>query len=133
MAEIGNLGDLITFQVSSKKVLTFKGFQRQTKGRWARHDVFGKKPKSEFLGPDLQQVTLNIFISAMHRVKPRKTIDRIGKAIEKGTPFTFVIGGKKIGKNMWVIDNMSDTWGDVIEDGRLVSANLTLTLTEYVE
>lgn len=133
MAEIGNLGDLITFQVSSKKVLTFSSLQRQVKGRWARHDLFGRKPKGEFLGPDLQQITLNIYISAMHRVRPRKTIERIRKAVEKGTAFTFVIGGKKIGKNMWVIENMSDTWGDVIEDGRLVSANLTLTLTEYVQ
>jgi phage protein U len=132
MAEIGNLGELITFQVSSKKVLTFHDMQRNVKGKWVAHDVIGKKPKSEFIGPDLQQVTLPIFLSSVHRVKPRKTIERIEKAVEKGTPFTFVIGGKKVGKHQWVIENMSDTWGEIIEDGRLVAANITLTLREYV-
>ena len=132
MAEIGNLGELITFQVSSKKVLTFHDMQRSVRGRWASHEIIGKKARSEFLGPDLQQVTLPIFLSAMHRVKPRKTLERIRKAIEKGTPFTFVIGGKKVGKHQWVIDNASETWNEIIEDGRLVAANVTLTLREYV-
>lgn len=132
MAEIGNLGELITFQVSSKKVLTFHDMQRTSRGRWASHEIIGKKARSQFLGPDLQQITLPIFLSSMHRVKPRKTIDRILKAIEKGTPYTFVIGGKKVGKYQWVVENMSDTWNEIIEDGRLVAANVTLTLREYV-
>lgn len=130
--EVGNLGPLITFKVSSKKVLTFSDMSSTAKGRWASHEVVMKKAKSEFLGPDLRQITFKIFLSSTQGVKPRKTIERIEKAVEKGTPFIFVIGGKKVGKHQWVIENMSDTWDEIIEDGHLVSASATLVLREYV-
>ena len=77
MAQIGNLGKLITFEVSSKKVLTFNGMQRNVSGRWAQHDIIGSKPVSEFLGPGQQKVTLPIFITVMHGVKPRKTLEKL--------------------------------------------------------
>ena len=35
MAVVGNLGSLITFEVSSDKVLTFDNMKRTVKGRWA--------------------------------------------------------------------------------------------------
>ena len=50
MAVVGNLGSLITFEVSSDKVLTFDKMKRTVKGRWATHDAIGGKTKSEFLG-----------------------------------------------------------------------------------
>ena len=60
------------------------------------------------------------------------TPEKIEKAIEAGTPYSFVIGGKKVGSNKWVISDMSETWDEIISDGRLVSAHLTLNLAEYV-
>lgn len=132
MAQIGNLGSLITFEVSSQKVLTFNNMQRTVKGRWAQHDIIGGKPVSEFLGPDKQSITLPIFITAAHGVRPRSTLENLEQATELGTPFTFVIGGKKIGSNQWVVESISETWGEIIDSGRLLSAHLTLTLSEYV-
>ena len=132
MAKVGNLGKLIVFEVSSDKVLTFRDMTQTVKGRWTTHETIGKKPKPEFLGPDQRGVNLTIFLSVDHGVKPRKTIEKIEKAVEKGTPYPLVIGGKKVGSNQWVITNMSETWKEIILDGQLVSANLTLTLAEYV-
>lgn len=132
MAQIGNLGSLITFEVSSQKVLTFNNMQRTVKGRWAQHDIIGGKPVPEFLGPDRQSITLPIFITAAHGVRPRSTIENLEQAAELGTPFTFVIGGKKVGSNQWVVESISETWGEIIDSGRLLSAHLTLTLSEYV-
>ena len=40
--------------------------------------------------------------------------------------------GKKIGKHQWVIESMSETWDKIILDGKLVSAKMTLTLSEYM-
>lgn len=131
MAQIGNLGKLIVFQVSSKKVLTFDNMQRTVSGRWAQHEIIGKRPVSEFLGPGQQKVTLQIFVSAMHGVKPRKTIEKLEKAVEKGNHYPLVIGGKKVGKNEWVVESVSETWGEIIDNGKLLSAHLTLTLSEY--
>lgn len=132
MAQIGNLGKLIVFEVSSDKVLTFRNMKQTVKGRWTTHSVIGNKPVSEFLGPGQRGISLDVFFTVNHGVKPRKTIETIEKAIENGTPFPFVLGGKKVGENQWVISDMSETWGNIIADGNLVSASLTLTLAEYV-
>ena len=132
MAQVGNLGKLIVFEVSSDKVLTFRNMNQTVSGRWTTHNIIGNKPKSEFLGPGQRSVSLTIFLSANHGVRPRSTIEKIEKAVENGTPFSFVIGGKKVGSNKWVITNMSETWDEIISDGVLVSASLTITLSEYV-
>ena len=129
---VGNLGKLITFEVSSRKVLTFDQMQRSVKGRWATHDVIGGKVKSEFLGADVASITLPIYLSAMHGVRPRRTIELINDAIESGQYFTFVVGGHAVGRYQWHITSSSEAWDKVILDGILVEAKLTLTLEEYV-
>ncbi|MCD7862874.1 MAG: phage tail protein [Lachnospiraceae bacterium] len=131
MAQIGNLGSLITFEVSSDKILTFSKLTRTVKGRWNTHNVISGKPVSEFLGPDVGTIQLPIYLSVMHGVKPIDILDAINDAVENGEAFTFVIGGRKIGNYQWKITNASEVWGSVIKDGQLASANLTLTLEEY--
>jgi len=130
--QVGNLGRLITFSVTSRKVLTFGNMNKTVKGRWTTHSTIGKKPKSEFLGADKQQLTMEIMLSSVLKVNPRKMIERLEKATEKGKHYPLVIGGKKIGKYEWVIESMSETWDKIILDGRLVSAKVNLTLSEYV-
>lgn len=132
MAQIGNLGKLITFEVSSKRVRTFKNMSQTVRGRWATHEVIRGKPVSEFLGPGQRAMNLSIHLSSSLGVKPRTIIEKMEKAVEKGTPYPLVIGGKKVGSYQWVITDMSEAWDTIIMDGVLVSANLTLTLAEYV-
>ena len=47
MAKIGNWGRHIKFSVNSEKILSFKGFKRTVKGRWADHPIINEKPKKE--------------------------------------------------------------------------------------
>ena len=129
---IGSLGKTIRFEVSDKKVLTFNNLSRTVKGRWTQHNIIGGKAKSEFLGPDLDSMTFKVSLSAMHGVKPRKTIETIEKAVTKGTVMDFILGGKKIGKNKWVIISVSEAWNCVYSKGELVTADVNLTLQEYV-
>ncbi|MBR1476889.1 MAG: phage tail protein [Lachnospiraceae bacterium] len=131
MARIGNLGSLITFEVSSNKVLTFEKLSQTVSGRWATHNVIGGKPKPEYIGEGQRTINLPIFLSVNHGIRPRTTMERIEEAVEDGETFTLVIGGKKIGSRQWIISQMSESWGEVIRDGRLCSAHLTLTLQEY--
>lgn len=132
MALIGNLGSLITFEVSSDKVLTFNNLNQTVKGRWATHSLIGSKPMPEFLGPDLRSITFQIFVTVEHGVSPRVTMERIENAAETGTPYPLVIGGRLIGKNQWRVTQMSEAWGAVIRGGIIASANLSVTLEEYV-
>lgn len=132
MATIGNLGEYIVFSVSSKKVLTFNKMTQTVKGRWTTHSVITSKPKSEFLGADLRSVSLNIRLDAMLGVKPLSVLKTLEHAVEQGRVLPFVLGGKKVGSNSWVITQMSETWDCVYTKGELIKASVTLTLQEYV-
>lgn len=129
---IGNLGKLIVFSVSDKKILTLEKLNQTVSGRWANHNIIAKKPKSEFLGADLRSLTFTITLNAQHGVKPRKTMEAIEKAIETGRTEPLVIGGKNIGKNKWKIIKMSESWDTILSKGELLKATLSLTLEEYI-
>ena len=75
---------------------------------------------------------MSIYLSSMHGIRPRKTLERIQEATESGDYFTFVIGGKKVGSKKWRITSVSETWDNIIKNGDLVSAKVSLTLREYV-
>lgn len=134
---IGSLGSLITFEVSTDrkgniKLLTFNKLSQKISGRYSDHNIIGGKPKSEFLGPGLRTLSFNIQLSAMHGVKPRKTMESIEQAVESGTALPFAVGSKKVGANKWVIESMSESWDEIYNKGELVSVNLSLSLKEYV-
>lgn len=132
MATIGNLGEYIVFSVSSDKVLTFNKMTQTVKGRWTNHNVIGKKPKSEFLGADIRSLNLSIKLDVMLGVKPIKVLKTLEHAVEDGSIFPFILGGKKVGSNSWVITQMSETWDCVYSKGELIKASVSLTLQEYV-
>lgn len=129
---IGNLGDLIMFEVSSDKIQTFSSLTRSVKGKWTTHDIIGDKPKSEFLGADLSDISFSVTLSVNHGVKPRDTIERIERAVERGEHFSFVLGGRLIGENDWKITAMSETYDVIIVNGKIAKAKVNLTLQEYV-
>lgn len=132
MAKIGSFGKVLVFKTNDKKILTFNEFKQTVSARWAKHDRIGKKPKSEFLGADLREVSFVVELNATLGVKPRKQIETIEKAIENGTVENLVIGGKKIGKNKWKITNMSESWNHIMSKGELLQASVQITMEEYV-
>ena len=132
MAVIGNLGKLIIFEVSGDQVLTIQKMTQAVKGRWANHAVIGGKPKLEFLGPDIREVSFSVLLSASHGIRPRTTMERIERAIESGENNPFIRGGRSVGVHNWVITNMSESWDILIQDGKLVQGKVTLTLQEYI-
>lgn len=128
---IGNWGKVIKFEVTSNKSLTFSNFKRDVAGRWKEHPIVGKKPKSEFTGPDASNTSFDVKLSAEHGVKPRKTIEELEKAAENGTVDYLYIGGRKVGEGKLKLQSMSETWDEVWNNGELVKAKVTLTFSEY--
>lgn len=131
MGAIGSFGKVIRFEVNANKVLTFKDMKRTVSARWKKHDIVQKKPKSEFMGPDTDEITIKITLSAEHGVKPRKTLEAIEKAIKKGQVEYFIVGGKKVGTNKYYIETMSEDWEEIWNKGELVRASGSITFTEY--
>lgn len=128
---IGNWGKVISFETSADKTLTFSKFKREVSGRWKKHNIIGKKPKGEFAGPDSSRVTMEVVLSAERGIRPRKTIEKIEKAVEKGQVEYLYVGGKKVGSRKMALESASETWDEVWNAGELVKATLALTFSEY--
>lgn len=127
---IGTLGPIV-FEVSDKRVLTFKGMTRDVSGRWTEHEVMGVKPKPEFLGPGNQKITLPITLSANLGVKPRKMLELVERMVESGDAEYLIIKCRPVGSHPFRLTSSSETWGDMYRHGELAKASLTITLEEY--
>lgn len=130
---IGNFGKLITFRTSRDKILTFRDFNRDGGARWTTHSRINRKPLTQFLGPDIDTFSFEVVLDAAHGVKPRKTLDRIRKYKDAGTPAYLIIKGKKVSKYKLVITKMSETWDEIYNKGELVRATVKLEFQEYID
>ena len=65
-------------------------------------------------------------------VKPRAMLDRLTNLVERGAVNTLVIGGKRVGRYRWKIDEVSEAWDTVLTRGELLSATVNLTMQEYL-
>ena len=131
MAQIGNFGKLITFEVSSEKMLSLKDLKRTVAGRWKKHEIVGAAPRSEFQGPDLDETTVTAILSAEHGVKPRATIERLEAAARSGEVDYLIIGGKRVGTGKVYISSISEEWDTIWNKGELVKATINITFAEY--
>lgn len=131
MAQIGNFGKLITFEVSSEKMLVLKDLKRTVAGRWKKHEIVGAAPRSEFQGPDLDETTVTAILSAEHGVKPRATIERLEAAARSGEVDYLIIGGKRVGTGKVYISSISEEWDTIWNKGELVKATINITFAEY--
>lgn len=130
---IGNFGKTIIFTVSEKQLFTFANMTREIGSRWATHPAIKKREKTEFLGPDIAKISMDITLDYSLGVKPRSMISKIEKIVNDGTAENLIIGGKKIGANKYRITNISENWDTIVHGGVLYRATVALTFEEYVE
>lgn len=128
---IGSYGPII-FTVSSLRVLTFNNFTRTAKKRTASHEVIRGKPRTEYLGPDLQSVSFKCTLDATYGVRPRALIETLVQMSENQVAFPLIIGGMPIGFHVWSLDSVSVADEYMYNFGELMRAEVTLNLTEYV-
>ncbi|KYD02630.1 hypothetical protein B4102_0224 [Heyndrickxia sporothermodurans] len=131
MAKIGSFGDIV-FETSTKKKLTFNEFERSGSARWNDHEIIGQKPKSEFSGPGLDEINITILLRAELGINPKKQLDKMRSMKDKGTAKSFVLGGKAISSNYWVIQQLVESYKTVDNRGNILTSEVTLSLKEYV-
>lgn len=132
MSKIGSLGPVV-FVVAEGAVRTIEDFNRSASGRWAQHDILGKKPKKEFLGPGVDSVSFSVRFSAAFGLKPRAELDRLTELERAGKALPLIIGRKGVGVGLWVITSLSQDWTTLDNIGNVVDSQVTLTLEEYVK
>lgn len=128
---IGLLGSL-RFRVNDNKVFTFNNMKREVSASWNTMERIGQKPISEFSGPNLQTISLDITLDASLGVRPRQLLEILERMTETGQANELVIGRKMVGKNKWVITKCSQAWDVILRGGELYRANVSLSLQEYL-
>lgn len=139
---VGKFGKYLTFEVYMNpkaslgrqqiKCLTFDEFRRDVSNRITEHTRITRKQKVQFNGPNIASMTFTVCFSAGLGVNPRKMIKKLESCVRYGKLGYFIVGTKKIGKSKYLITSMSESWGHIIQDGKLVRANVDITMKEYV-
>lgn len=129
MAEsLGSLGEL-PFVCSMKKVRTFSDLSRELSVRWAKHDLIGQKPVLEFVGEDLNAVSLKMRFDVSLGIAPKDGLDRLKRMMENKLYKTLIIGGENLGR--YVIESISEERKYHAGDGLCLVAEATVNLTEW--
>ena len=129
---IGNLGDIV-FEVSSNKARTLDELERTASARLASHDVIGGKPYTEFIGPGVETITFEMFLSISLGIAPEEEIQDLRKLRDTGEAVPFVLDGVPQGDGLWVVESLSESWIRQDSRGRPSIIVAGVTLREYLE
>lgn len=127
---IGTLGNA-AFQVSDRRVFTFRGFGRTGAPRLEEHAVIGRKPKLEFVGPGLDQITFSIRLDRFLGVTPEDELESIREAMGEAQILPLIVGGRYLGR--WIITEVSETHTRHDGAGKIVVAEAAITLREVAD
>ena len=130
---IGAFGNYIVFEVSTKRVRTYDDYRRQSKARYARHELVNQTAVSEYLGRDLEQISFTMTFNRSLGVEPLDEAERVRELCHDGIADYFILGNRVIGDNLWVISEVSEAVTAWDHSGHALVSNLDVTLTEYVE
>lgn len=129
--KVGSWGNVIRFQVSGNKVLTFQnGMARTTSVQYETHNTLYGAPRLQFVGPGTETVRLTMELNAMICRKPVRVEDAIRKAMLKGEYYPLIVGKHCILKNA-LITSMSTSYDIVIVDGRIMSLKIDIEMSDY--
>lgn len=124
---VGLFGKL-PFLCSSAVTFTFKDLSVSRSVRWATHEVIGKKPVLEYIGPGLTEVSFNIQLNSSLGTPPLVALIMLKKMLEKKQPERLLIGPDYLGK--FVIESISEGRKYHNNFGICVSAEVGITLKE---
>ncbi|HAB60468.1 MAG TPA: hypothetical protein DCE48_07160, partial [Lachnospiraceae bacterium] len=115
---IGYFGT-IKFIVSNKKAQSFNNLRRSVSSNWKEHEIYKRKPFSEYLGPGQQSISFRMELEASLGVNPYELMEKWNAIIEKGKHDILVIGDNQIGKFEWKVTGADEEWKYVFKDGVL--------------
>lgn len=128
---IGSLGSVV-FVASADTIRTFEDFSRNTASRWAKHELILQKPKSQYLGPDLDIVKFKVKFDVKYGMDPRTELNALLDLARSGKAIPLVVGGKGMGVNLWVIKSVNQEWNYVDNRGNLLVGTADIELEEYL-
>lgn len=128
---IGSFGPLV-FAVSDKSVLTFTDFRRNSSARWAVHEIYGRYPRAQYIGPGQDDISFAMRFDVSMGVKPRNELSKLTQYCRTGRDEKLIVGGVPMGASRWYIETVGQEWLRFDGKGTLLVATVDVTLKEYV-
>lgn len=128
---IGSLGG-IPFYTSMNESVLLSGLEWSSGARYAEHTRHNQTDMLEFVGNNPDKITFEIKLSAFLGVNPTKMLDRLTKLIRDHEAVKFVLGTMPI-PGYWVVTDLDRSLEYFHKDGTLLSADVKITLMEYVD
>lgn len=128
---IGAFGDLV-FEVSALRVLTFDGFKRDVKAKYAEHQIIGRPAVLEFVGRELEEISLTIKLISALGVNPAEVELQLREMCHTGEPNFLIIGNMVYGENEFVIEDISESVVRWTGGGEVMTNQLEVKFKEYV-
>lgn len=129
---VGAYGNIV-FEVSSFVTATFDKFNRDTKARFAKHETIGNEPVAEYLGPDNETISFEMFFSTALGVDPASEAETIREMCKNGDADYLIIGNSVIGDCLWVITSVGESFESVDGHGRVIVSRVKVEMESYVE
>ena len=130
MAAIGSLGDVV-FSVSRSVVKTFDSLKYDSSAGYVTHKRHLKAPLLEFTGPETENISFTVLLSAFLGCNPKTEADKLRKYLSEGTALRFVLGKNTIGNYRWVITKLSQSDFRIDKNGNMLAVKLSITLNSY--
>lgn len=127
MPVLGVFGE-VPFVCAYDKVFTFNDLSRSRSVRWAKHDVIGAKPVLEYVGPELDKVSLKIRFDTSLNMPPAAGLLMLKKLTDDHEAKALVIGGEYVGR--FVIESVTETRRHHTGAGVCIVAEAAIELTE---
>lgn len=130
MGRLGVFGDVV-FETSDTRILTFTNFNRSGTSRWADHEIIGRKPIREFLGPGLEEIKFSIHLSQHLGVNVNVELNKLRRIRDKGETRGIILGESFISKSLWTLEEIREVHKTYNGKGIIINADVDLTIKEY--
>ena len=127
MPNIGSLGTLV-FEVSAERTLTFEQVQQTSTYVYADHETVHGKPSSEYTGPGLKEIDLDMTFNANLGVNPTEIVETLEDMAGTGKAHALLFGDVVCG--FYTIRDIGAASTEFL-GGKPVVTRVQVSLAEY--
>lgn len=128
---IGAFNELV-FEVSTERVITYDDYKRDTKARYARHEMINQTSVLEYLGRDLEEISFTMMFTVSLGVDPAEETSKLRRMCLDGVADYLILGNTVVGENLWTIESVGEAKKAVDHFGKTIVASVNVKMVEYV-
>lgn len=128
---IGAFNELV-FEVSTEKVITYDDYKRETKARYARHELINQTSVLEYLGRELEEITFTMMFTLSLGVDPAEETSKLRRMCLDGVADYLILGNTVVGENLWTIESVGEAKKAVDHFGKTIVSSVNVKMVEYV-